>query len=229
MTPNGNFQPARGLDQSSRRSEQVMNRTYIERIGPQMRRDRQARWARQPVSRVLCRPDANARARRPFLWTGPCGTVLATNPDDSDLRRSCPPYTRGGRAVPIRSCSRRGLPCRPGRPVRGALLPHPFTLARRCTHARRAVCFLWRCPWDRSRRALPAALSPWSPDFPPPPREGRERPPGRLAQGADGPERHVGQARAARRVTSASDGELTQAAAIGPRALKTRNSPRDLC
>ena len=31
---------------------------------------------------------------------------------------------------------------------------------------REAVCFLWRYPWARARRALPAALSPWSPDFP---------------------------------------------------------------
>jgi len=36
-----------------------------------------------------------------------------------------------GRGAPIRSCSRRGLPCRPGHPVRGGLLPHPFTLAPR--------------------------------------------------------------------------------------------------
>jgi hypothetical protein len=35
------------------------------------------------------------------------------------------------RAVPIRSCSRRGLPCRPRCRVRGALLPHPFTLTCR--------------------------------------------------------------------------------------------------
>jgi hypothetical protein len=32
------------------------------------------------------------------------------------------------RDAPIWSCSRRGLPCRPGYPVRGGLLPHPFTL-----------------------------------------------------------------------------------------------------
>ena len=148
-------------------------------------------WARRPVSRVLCRFRADAETRRPFLWTGPCGTVLATNPDDSGLRQ---PYPLGsGRIVPIRSCSRRGLPCRPCRQVRGGLLPHPFTLAPRFTHARRAVCFLWRCPWDRSRRALPAALSPWSPDFPPPPQLGRERPPGRLAQLGNGLERHRGQ------------------------------------
>ena len=32
-------------------------------------------------------------------------------------------------AAPMRSCSRRGLPCRPRRRGRGGLLPHPFTLA----------------------------------------------------------------------------------------------------
>ena len=36
---------------------------------------------------------------------------------------------RGPRAVPIRSCSRWGLPCRLRRRRRGALLPHRFTLA----------------------------------------------------------------------------------------------------
>ena len=30
----------------------------------------------------------------------------------------------------------------------------------------KAVCFLWRYPWGRPRRALPAAMSSWSPDFP---------------------------------------------------------------
>ena len=33
-------------------------------------------------------------------------------------------------AIPIRPCSRRGLPCRPCRQERGALLPHRFTLTR---------------------------------------------------------------------------------------------------
>ena len=42
---------------------------------------------------------------------------------------ACPPC--GGRDTPIWSCSRRGLPCRPGHPVRGGLLPHPFTLTLR--------------------------------------------------------------------------------------------------
>src|SRR3569623_3169168 len=34
----------------------------------------------------------------------------------------------GGRTVPIRSCSWRGLPCRPCHQRRGGLLTHPFTL-----------------------------------------------------------------------------------------------------
>ena len=33
-----------------------------------------------------------------------------------------------------------------------------------------AVCFLWHFPWGRPRRVLPGTVSPWSPDFPPPPR-----------------------------------------------------------
>ena len=67
------------------------------------------------------------------------------------------------RAAPIRSCSRWGLPCHPRCRGRGALLPHPFTLAR---PAGRAVCSLWHFPWGRPRRALPGTVSPWSPDFP---------------------------------------------------------------
>lgn len=35
---------------------------------------------------------------------------------------------QAGRVTPIRSCSRWGLPCRSCYQLRGALLPHPFTL-----------------------------------------------------------------------------------------------------
>jgi len=46
------------------------------------------------------------------------------------------------RIIPIRSCSRWGLPCRPCCQARGGLLPHPFTL----TFWKKAVCFLWHFP-----------------------------------------------------------------------------------
>ena len=31
---------------------------------------------------------------------------------------------------------------------------------------RRAVCFLWHCPWGCPRRRLSGTVLPWSPDFP---------------------------------------------------------------
>ena len=70
--------------------------------------------------------------------------------------------------APTWSCSRRGLPCRTRCRARGALLPHPFTLARRPCGPGRAVCSLWHFPWGRPRRVLPGSVFPWSPDFPPP-------------------------------------------------------------
>ncbi len=82
-------------------------------------------------------PPAYTRTRRSFLWTAHCWTVLATYPNDSDQRRSYRTQIR--RAVPIRSCSRRGLPCRSHCWVRGALLPHPFTLAEPSSLSPRGV------------------------------------------------------------------------------------------
>jgi len=85
-------------------------------------------------------------------------------------RRGDPPGRT--RAVPIRSCSRWGLPCRSRCRSRGALLPHPFTLAAGPCRTG-AVCSLWHFPWGRPRRALPGTVSPWSPDFPLPEGSGR--------------------------------------------------------
>jgi hypothetical protein len=68
-----------------------------------------------------------------------CAEPLATNPDgtpSSALNRHT------GSTVPIRFCSRWGLPCRSCCQARGALLPHPFTLTSPCE----AVCSLWHCP-----------------------------------------------------------------------------------
>ena len=59
------------------------------------------------------------------------GTILAdrlARPTRTE-RYGAPVPARAGTPVPIRSCSRRGLPCRPCFQKRGALLPHPFTLA----------------------------------------------------------------------------------------------------
>lgn len=141
------------------------------------------RGVSRPVSRVLS-DDPKA-----VVATIPLGRALrraSSNPPERRTRRR---LAVSRRVVPIRSCSRWGLPCRSRCRSRGGLLPHRFTLTRerhRCAARReadpRAVCSLWHCPWGRPRRALPGTVSPWSPDFPPPPPFGvwRGRSPGRL-------------------------------------------------
>ena len=78
------------------------------------------------------------------------------------------PTLASRRAAPIRSCSGWGLPCRRCYQPRGALLPHPFTLTPQMR--RSALC--GTVPGLPSklavRRALPATLVSWSPDFPRP-------------------------------------------------------------
>ena len=58
---------------------------------------------------------------------------------------------------------------------RWALTP-PFHPSLSRPRPIKAVCFLWRYPWGRPRRALPAAFSPWSPDFPRARKRTRDRP-----------------------------------------------------
>jgi hypothetical protein len=137
-------------------------------------------------------PPHSHGTRRPFLWTGHCWPVLATYPDGSGRRgptqgepRARRPYSvllQAGLAMPSLS---------PG--PRWALTPpfHPYPPSLK--ELRRAVCFLWRYPWARARRALPAAFSPWSPDFPPPRRKPRGRPPGRLIRRETGLSSQEGQ------------------------------------
>ncbi len=115
--------------------------------------------------------------------TGRCCHRPALN-DHSSATRVAARLTRPTRAA------RRECPWRrsraAGRPY-SVLLPVGFTLpplspGARCalaapfhpcprpmvSHARRAVCFLWHCPWGRPRRPLAGTVFPWSPDFPPP-------------------------------------------------------------
>src|ERR1019366_4910324 len=116
------------------------------------------RW---PVSRVLCRLPSRRNA-----------TVIPLDrplPDGSRdlpgrLGRRSPPALRPARR-PYSVLLQAGLAMPSPLPgPRWALTPpfHPYPASPRL---RRAVCFLWRYPWGRPRRALPAAYSPWSPDF----------------------------------------------------------------
>jgi len=165
---------------------------------------RVGRSAKREKCQTVCKPGSVLGPEAdgwPFLWDARCRTPRATNPDGRRKLPLRPPGCPDAAPVPIRSCSRWGLPCRDRRRPRGALLPHPFTLARGPSPAVRAVCFLWHFPWGRPRRALPGTVFPWSPDFPPPapPKRGRERPSDRLADVKIGVGSAVRKARARRR------------------------------
>ena len=133
---------------------------------------------------LACKPGSVRRIappRWPFIWDARRRAPQATNPDGDAKTHSAPQPKPRSCAVPIRFCSRRGLPCQPCCQRCGALLPHPFTLALffglprsalletpNVIGLNRAVCFLWHFPWGCPRRTLSGAVFPWSPDFPPP-------------------------------------------------------------
>jgi hypothetical protein len=80
-----------------------------------------------------------------FLWDPRRREPRATDPGDRPENQPAPNTLAGiGAVAPTWSCSRWGLPCRRRCRRRGALLPHPFTLARRqaeaCPGGRSALC-----------------------------------------------------------------------------------------
>ena len=77
---------------------------------------------RRPVSRVLCR--LLAQTRRPFLWTAPRGTVLATYPDGSGRRGPAP--DRSGARRPYSVLLQAGLAMPVPSPVPRCALTAPF-------------------------------------------------------------------------------------------------------
>ncbi len=68
-------------------------------------------------------------------------------------RKPCGPHER----FPIWSCSGWGLTCHTRYRVRGALLPHLFTLANPACRIS-AVCFLCHFPWPHGLRPLTGIL-----------------------------------------------------------------------
>ena len=124
--------------------------------------------ARGPVSRVLSTLP-RGRDRRPFLSGDACAPPPATNPGDEREHALKPE----GSLPPLFGLAPGGVyhaACRYRK--RGALLPHPFTVALpkhwapSLNKGPHAVYSLWHCPWSCLRRALPGTVVPWSPDFP---------------------------------------------------------------
>ena len=89
--------------------------------------------ASRPVSRVLY----GAKGEPPARDDHSSGTTVAGRLERSTRATARKRVGRRagnadtGPVAPIRSCSRWGLPCRRRCRLRGALLPHPFTLTRR--------------------------------------------------------------------------------------------------
>ena len=126
------------------------------------------------TGQTVCKPGsvpARRSVREMAIHLGRPSPDASRNPPGP--RCGNPPADLRPRAVPIRSCSRWGLPCRRRCRRRGALLPHPFTLAG---PEGQAVCSLWHFPWGRPRRPLAGTVFPWSPDFPHPLRSAAIRP-----------------------------------------------------
>jgi len=73
-----------------------------------------------------------AGTHRPDVTAIPLGRPspgASSNQPERPGQRTRPCGAEAPRVAPIRFCSRRGLPCRWRCRQRGALLPHPFTLA----------------------------------------------------------------------------------------------------
>ncbi len=105
-------------------------------------RPRPRRGAGMPADRgrqTACKPGSvSARRRRMAIHLGRPSPDASSDQPGRPARKPAEPPPREGRrrAAPIRSCSPWGLPCRRRCRRRGALLPHPFTLARRRRLAR---------------------------------------------------------------------------------------------
>ena len=145
----------------------------------------------RPVSRVLSGDGFAHRATAISLGRRLPG-ASSNLPGRPDRGNRVPGQSgRATPAVPIRSCSRRGLPSRFRRHKRGALLPHRFTLAlsplRACGGLLSVALSLGFAAPARgfSRRTLSGTACPWSPDFPlgRPFGIGPEWPSGRLTRG----------------------------------------------
>src|SRR5216683_7534670 len=118
--------------------------------------------------------------------TIPLGRSLPSASRDRPGRRRESAPDPFGPAVPTWSCSRWGLPCRRRYRRRGALLPHPFTLAARFRKRARRFAFCGTFPGVAPAGRYPAPCFRGARTFLPPPvaeRRAAIRPSGALKLG----------------------------------------------
>ncbi len=112
-----------------------------------------------PTHQPTCKP-GSVRGRRTTRGDDHSSATPVARRLKQPTRTATRTRVRGFRpgAVPIRSCSRWGLPCRRRCRRRGALLPHRFTLAAVNTLRAAAVCSLWHCPWGLLSHSPPDVI-----------------------------------------------------------------------
>ncbi len=170
-------------------------------------------------------PPSVKKARRSFLWTAPCGVVLATNPDSSDQRRSCPfdpiwgqrarhPYSvllQAGLAMPSRS---------PG--PRWALTPpfHPYPRNKFGGGLLSVALSLGSPPAVITRRLVAVEPGLSSPVLK------RARSPGRLARPQGGGSSGKGQGRAGGYACAAARSTAISVARVSPSATPSQAAGR---
>ena len=120
-----------------RRAKSIRQRwdeTQLSPLPKGEKRETAAPARQEKIRQLACKPGSVwlrfPGTWQPFIWDSVCTLPHATHPDDWPGNRLWP-RLRVTRVIPIRSCSRWGLPCRPCCQRRGGLLPHPFTLTSR--------------------------------------------------------------------------------------------------
>ena len=106
-------------------------------------------WACKPGS--VPHPPSQGGERRSFIWDDRYRSPLATDPGTERAIFNAPLFGLAPDGV---------YHAAPVTGKRGALLPHPFTLADglKAKKSRSVVCSLWHCPWGHPRRELPGIL-----------------------------------------------------------------------
>ena len=122
------------------------------------------------ISRVLSparSPMDPPRGRQSFIWAACCQARSSSQPGSLGAKPACLCLATGTR--PLFGLAPGGVyHADPVTRRPGALLPHPFTLACKVSlHRRYTLCgTVPEPPRMAARRALPATLVSWSPDFP---------------------------------------------------------------
>ena len=165
----GRFRPTSAITaHRGREHVRVQNASVPKRIGPKCIGAKSVSGG--VISRVQSPargPMDAARGRQSFIWAACCQARSSSQPGSLGAKPACLGLATGTR--PLFGLAPGGVyHADPVTRRPGALLPHPFTLACKVSlHRRYTLCgTVPEPPRMAARRAVPATLVSWSPDFP---------------------------------------------------------------